>query len=142
MNRPSTKCGEHYYIEWLQNNKQKENRVILCVVNLQWESMKRWRTLIHSMITKQWVKNEQIKRKQTYLLCFVIVFKFQENKLKIVQKNFWKIKMILIKKKFLEKSPVTMIIAWVVKGQRLTVIHCWPALICSAALLIFPTVIQ
>ena len=33
-------------------------------------------------------KNEQIRRKQTYSLCFVNVFKFQENKFKIVQKNF------------------------------------------------------
>ena len=37
---------------------------------------------------KQLVKNEQIKRKQTYFLCFVNVFKFQEDKFKIVQKKF------------------------------------------------------
>ena len=49
------------------------------------------------MITKQQVKNEQIKRKQTQSLCFVNVFKFQESKFKIVQKNFCKIKVILIK---------------------------------------------
>ena len=48
--------------------------------------MERWRALI----MKQQVKNEQIKRKQTCSLCFVNVFKFQENKFKIVQKNFWK----------------------------------------------------
>ena len=40
------------------------------------------------MIKKQWVKNEQIKRKQICSLSFVNVFKFQENKFKIVQKNF------------------------------------------------------
>ena len=40
------------------------------------------------MITKQRVKNEQIKRKQTCPVCFVKVFKFQENKSKIIQKNF------------------------------------------------------
>ena len=40
------------------------------------------------MITKQHVKNEQIKRKQTCYLCFVNMFKFQENTFKIVQKNF------------------------------------------------------
>ena len=40
------------------------------------------------MITKQRVKNEQIKRKQTCSVCFVKVFKFQENKFKIDQKNF------------------------------------------------------
>ena len=49
------------------------------------------------MITKQHVKNEQIKRKQTSSLCFVNVFKFQENKFKIVQKNLQEIKTILIK---------------------------------------------
>ena len=48
--------------------------------------MERWRALI----MKQQVENEQIKRKQTCSLCFVNVFKFQENKFKIVQKNFWK----------------------------------------------------
>ena len=50
--------------------------------------MKRLRTLIHRMITKQQVKNEQIKRKQTCSLFFVNVSKFQENKFKIVQNNF------------------------------------------------------
>ena len=47
--------------------------------------MKRWKVLIHRMITKQQVKNKQIKRKQT--CCCVNVLKFQENKFKIVQKN-------------------------------------------------------
>ena len=37
------------------------------------------------MITKQQIKNEQITRKQNCSLCFVNVFKFQENKFKIVQ---------------------------------------------------------
>ena len=49
--------------------------------------MKRWKVLIHRMITKQQVKNKQIKRKQTCSLCFVNVLKFQEDKFKIVQKN-------------------------------------------------------
>ena len=40
------------------------------------------------MITKQQVKNEHLKRKQTCSACFVKVFKFQENKFKIVLKNF------------------------------------------------------
>ena len=40
------------------------------------------------MITKQQVKNEKIKRKQACSLCYVNVFKFQENKFKIVQRNF------------------------------------------------------
>ena len=64
------------------------------------------------MIKKQQVKNGQIKRKQTCSLFFVNVFNFQENKFKIVQKNFWEIKIILTKKGFLEKPPVTMIITW------------------------------
>ena len=40
------------------------------------------------MIMKQGVKNQQTKRKKTSSLCFVNVFKFQETKFKIVQKNF------------------------------------------------------
>ena len=43
------------------------------------------------MIMKQQVKNEQIKRKQTCSVCFVKIFKFQESKIKIVQKNFYDI---------------------------------------------------
>ena len=65
--------------------------------------MKRWRALIHRRVTKQQVKNEQIRRKHTCSLCFVNVFKFRENKIKIVQKNFWEIK-IIIKKRFLGKT--------------------------------------
>ena len=37
---------------------------------------------------KKQVKDEQVKRKQTCSLCFVNVFKFQQNKFKIDQKNF------------------------------------------------------
>ena len=43
--------------------------MILCVYT-QYKSTKRWRELIRRMITKQQVKNEQMKRKQTYSLCF------------------------------------------------------------------------
>ena len=57
-------------------HNKKESRLILHVY-LQWKSAKRWR--IHRMITKQHVKNEQIKRKKTCPLCFVNMFKFQEN---------------------------------------------------------------
>ena len=71
---------------------------------MQQKSMERWRALIHRMITKQHVKNDQINRKQTCSLCFVNVFEFQENKFKIVQKNFQEIKIILIKKRFLGKA--------------------------------------
>ena len=55
------------------------------------------------MITKQQVKNEKIKRRQACSLCYVNVFKFQENKFKIVQRNFQEIK-ILIEKTFLGKA--------------------------------------
>ena len=51
--------------------------------------MKRQRALIHIMITKQQLKNEQIKRKQACFVSFVKMFKFDENK--IIQKNFQKI---------------------------------------------------
>ena len=51
-----------------------------------------WRMLIHRMIMKKQVKNEQIKRKQTCSLCLLNVFKLQENKFKIVQKNFYEIR--------------------------------------------------
>ena len=44
--------------------------------------------------TKQQVKNEQVRRKQTCSLCFVNVFKCQENKFKIVQKNILEIEII------------------------------------------------
>ena len=54
------------------------------------------------MITKQ-----QVKRKQTCYLCFVNMFKFQENKFKVVQKNFWEIKIILIKKKRFIGKPTS-----------------------------------
>ena len=50
------------------------------------------------------------KRKHICSLCFVNVFKIQENKFKIVQKNFKEVKIILIKKDFLEKQPATVII--------------------------------
>ena len=48
--------------------------------------MKRLGALIHIMITKQQLKNEQIKRKQACFVSFVKMFKFHENK--IIQKNF------------------------------------------------------
>ena len=40
------------------------------------------------MITKQRVKNEQKKRKQTCSVSSVKVFQFQDNKFKIVPKKF------------------------------------------------------
>ena len=72
-NVKSTKGRKHLlYIEWLQNNKQKEFRLILCIYT-QWKSTKRWRLLIHRMIRKQRVKAEQIKRKQICSACFANV---------------------------------------------------------------------
>ena len=65
---------------------------------MQWKSTKNWGASTHIMTAKQQVKNGQIKEKQTCSLCFVNGFEFQENKLKIVQKNFQEIKAILIKK--------------------------------------------
>ena len=62
--------------EWLRHNNKKESRLILCIYT-QSKSMNRWRTLIHRRIMKQWVRNDQIKRKQTCSLSFVNVFKFQ-----------------------------------------------------------------
>ena len=88
-----------------------------------------------------WIKNKQTKRKQTCSLCFVNMFKFQENKFKIVQKILKEIQVILIKKYFLEKPTVKMIIRlsiYMVKGQFLVVIDHWSTLICSAELVIVP----
>ena len=46
------------------------------------------------------------KENKTCSVCFVNVFKLQENKFKIIQNNFQEIK--IIKKDFLEKPPVTI----------------------------------
>ena len=43
--------------------KIKETHPV-CLLAVE-KARKRWRTLIHRMITKQQAKNEQIKRKQT-----------------------------------------------------------------------------
>ena len=69
----STKSRKHLlYTNCLQNNKQKEYRLILCIYT-EWKSMKRWRALIHRMIRKRQVKTEQIKREQICSVCFVSV---------------------------------------------------------------------
>ena len=44
------------------------------------------------------------KKKSDLSLCFENVLKFQENKFKIVQKNFQEIKVKLIKRRFLGKT--------------------------------------
>ena len=62
--------------------------------------------LIYRMITKQRVKNEQIKGKHTCSLCFVNVFKFED-----CSKEFLGNKNNINKNKYLlENPPVTMII--------------------------------
>ena len=107
---------------------KKEIRLIVCVYTQQ-KSMERWRTPIHRMITKQQVKNELIKRKQTCSLCFVNVFKFQENNFNIVQKNFQEIKIISIKKRFLGKATGhndNYSVSMGGKGQRLALIDRCP----------------
>ena len=58
------------------------------------------------MVKKQWVKNEQMKRKQTCSLCFENVFKFQDSSKKSLGN-----KIILIIN-FLENTTVTIIITW------------------------------
>ena len=50
-----------------KTTSKKRTDSILCVY-MQWKSIKRWTALIHIMIMKQWVKNEQIKKK-TSLSC-------------------------------------------------------------------------
>ena len=67
----------------MENNMQKENRLSQCVYT-QPKSRKRWRVLIHRTITKQLVKNEQIKKKHACSESFVKVFKLRDNKFKIV----------------------------------------------------------
>ena len=64
----------------MEKNMQKENRLSQCVYT-QPKSRKRWRVLIHRIITKQQVitkqrvKNEQIKKKHACSESFVKVFK-------------------------------------------------------------------
>ena len=66
---------------------KREQTYLVCLLAV--EKYAKVESINIRMITKQ-VKNEQIKRKQTCSLCFVKVIKFQENKFKIVQKNFRK----------------------------------------------------
>ena len=55
--------------------------------------------------SKKWTD----KKKHACSVSFVKVFKFWDNKLKMVQNNFWE---IIINNIFLENPLVTMIIAW------------------------------
>ena len=52
------------------------------------ENHKKMHSIHKQNTTRQPVKNEQIKRKQTCSAIFVKVLKSQDNKLKIVQNNF------------------------------------------------------
>ena len=92
---------------------------------MQWKSMKRWGALIHRMITKQQVKNEWIKRKQTCVY-FVSVWIPRKQ----VQDHL---------EEFLGNNNINdKNISWkshqsqAFKGQRLAIVDHWPALICSA----------
>ena len=51
--------------------------------------------VFHSVEKYEKVKNELIKSKQNCSSSFVKVFKFQENKFKIVQKNFLEIRLLV-----------------------------------------------
>ena len=52
------------------------------------KSTKRWRVLTYRVITKQPVMHKLIKRTQTCSVSFVKLFRFQDNKFKVVEKNF------------------------------------------------------
>ena len=54
--------------------KREQTHSVCLHAVTQWKTTKVWRALIHIMITKQQVKNEQIKRKQT---CFESFLKVQ-----------------------------------------------------------------
>ena len=56
--------------------KREQTHSVCLHAVTQWKTTKAGKALIHIMITKQQVKNEQIKRKQTCSESFVKVFKF------------------------------------------------------------------
>ena len=96
-------------MEWLLNNNQKDtdtSRVYTVEKYVKVESINTQNN--YKTTSKKW----RDKKNQICSLCFVNIFKFQENKFKIILKNFYEITIILIKKDFLEKPLVTMIITW------------------------------
>ena len=86
---PCKKGGEHYYIEWLQNNNQKEHRRLSCLDAAEkYEKVESINTQ-NDLVTasKKWADKK--KTDLFFVFCeFVNVFKFQENNFKIIQKNF------------------------------------------------------
>ena len=86
---PCKKGGEHYYIEWLQNNNQKEHRRLSCLDAAEKyekaESINTQNDLVTA--SKNW--SDKKKTDLFFVFCeFVNVFKFEENNFKIIQKNF------------------------------------------------------
>ena len=61
----------------VEQQSKRELTNLLCLLAVEKYKKVEWKALIHRMITKQQVKNEQIKRKDTCSLCFVNVFKFR-----------------------------------------------------------------
>ena len=82
------------------------------------------------MILKQWVKNEQIKRKQTCSVCFVKVFRILRKRVQGLSKEF--LGNNANKKLFLGKATSHNDHYKAIKSWRLAITDRWPALICSA----------
>ena len=61
----------------VEQQSKRELTNLLCLLAVEKYKKVEWKALIDRMITKQQVKNEQIKRKDTCSLCFVNVFKFR-----------------------------------------------------------------
>ena len=61
----------------VEQQSKRELTNLLCLHAVEKYKKVEWKALIDRMITKQQVKNEQIKRKDTCSLCFVNVFKFR-----------------------------------------------------------------
>ena len=61
----------------MEQQSKRELTNLLCLLAVEKYKKVEWKALIDRMITKQQVKNEQIKRKDTCSLCFVNVFKFR-----------------------------------------------------------------
>ena len=69
-----------------KQHAKKEQTYPVCLHAM--EKYEKVESINTQIITKQRVKNEQIKGKQTCIVSLVKVFKFQDNKFKIVQKDF------------------------------------------------------
>ena len=86
---PCKKGGEHYYIEWLQNNNQKEHRRLSCLDAAEkYEKVESINTQ-NDLVTasKNWSDFDQ---KQTCSLCFVNLLMFLNSK-KTISRSFKRI---------------------------------------------------